>query len=86
MVTYAWKILAEIFKYEGEAMTNRQWNIFHAILDAYHFVQDERGMRNDVELMELWKDWKRKAERDELTKIGEIAVLFFLALEIYGRE
>lgn len=86
MFAKVWEVIADIFRYEGENMTNRQWNIFHAILEAYHYVQDERGMRNEAELMELWKDWKRKAERDELTKIGEIAVLFFLALEIYGRE
>ena len=65
-------------------MTVRQQKIFNAIVDAYHFALDEKWLRNADEYTELWEEWKRKANNDELTKIGEIATLFFIAMFKFG--
>ena len=79
-----WDIIGKVFIKEGQNMTVRQQKIFNSIVEAYHFALDERWMRNDEEYTALWEDWKRKANNDELTKIGEIATLFFIAMFKFG--
>ncbi len=79
-----WDIIGKVFIKEGQNMTVRQQKIFNAIVEAYHFALDERWMRNDEEYTALWEDWKRKANNDELTKIEEIATLFFIAMFKFG--
>ena len=84
MLQFVWDLIARIFAVEGEAMTARQQRIFNAIVEAYHFAQDERAMRTDMEFRDLWESWKKKAEDDELKTIGEIAALFFIAMYEFG--
>lgn len=79
-----WDIIGKVFIKEGQHMTVRQQKIFNAIVEAYHFALDERWMRNDEEYTALWEEWKRKANNDQLTKIGEIATLFFIAMFKFG--
>lgn len=79
-----WNIIAKIFTEDGQTMTARQQKIFQSIVDAYHFALDERWLRNDEEFDALWTEWKVKANNDQLSKIGEIATLFFLAMFKFG--
>lgn len=79
-----WLTLCNIMKLRGSRMTERQWNVFQGIIEAYRYAEDEYASRSKAEFASLWYEWKGKAERDELRTIKEIAALFFLAMLKFG--
>lgn len=66
-------------------MTDRQYNIFKAIKDAYITARDVNELgREQIEA--LYEVQMRKADDDELRRIEDIALLFFAAMFNFGRE
>ncbi len=80
------KAIYYVTKGKSETMTERQQHIFDDIINAYRWTTAEHLQKSKEEFTALWESWKAAAEANELSRIFELASLFFIAMYEFGEE
>lgn len=73
-----------VTKGKSKTMTERQQHIFDDIINAYRWVTAEHSLRSKEEFTALWESWKAAANDNKLSRIYELASLFFIAMYEFG--